>query len=199
MGRCDYGRTPFARAYDDDTIYIGSVPDAPVIDQESPMSSPEVGKFLALKEDSRKRGLAIDYDPANGELKVLAFFCRITLAMLAEYLRDARKEGKTVKSMSLLLDVESSRDMRFELHQAGFVRDESKDQPLYRTWVHPLTKKKRVPKAEPVEPPKPVPELKLTMTAQQYADKQAELEALNAKIEALKIQALKPQHDLCWS
>jgi len=186
MGRQDFGRTPLAHPVDDDTVYIGSVPDGSYIDQDSPMGDIEVGKYVVAKENSRRRGMAVDYDPATFELKVLAFFNRVTIAMLAEYLRTARAENRVVKSMSLLLDVDSSREMIHELTHAGFVRDESCEQPLYWIWRNLLTRKKKARVVDVKKDElKPV-DLKPTMTAQQYADKQVELERLKQEVDRLE-------------
>jgi hypothetical protein len=184
MGRCDNARTPFASNDLGDFIPAISY-DGPHVDMESPMSTPEVGRFTAMKSDQMKRGPAIDFNPETGELKYLAFFSQVSIAMLAEALKVARQEGKIVKSMSLLIDVESGKESRFALAQANFHRDESRDQPLYWTYVNPLVKPKRAPKPPVVTEPEPEPELK-SIGLDEYQQKQKDLEQLRARIQTLR-------------
>ena len=188
MSREDFGRSPIARQPWEFDEIIPAIPDHPYQDDNSPLADREVGKFDALKSDQMKRSMAFDFLRGTGEFRVLAFFNHVTIPHLAEFLKTARKEygAENIKSMSLLLDVESSKEMSCELAANGFVRDESRDQPLYRTFVNPLVVRKRAqkPKAVVVEPPKP--ELKATMGPDEFAQKQRDLDALRAKITALE-------------
>jgi hypothetical protein len=196
-----FHREPFATPFDNDVI--GAVADVPSeyrsryengkivpgvefvsYDDNSPMSSPEVGKYFRFKEDSRKRGTAVGF--VDGELQIFAFFNRVTSAMLQKHLSDARSEGKAVKSMSLLLDVDSSREMIHDLTRWGFQRDASRDTPLFWTWRCDLKKKRRSAVQEDEPKSEPTSELKPTMTIEEYQNKIRELESLRAKIQKLE-------------
>jgi len=107
--------------------------------------------------------------------------------MLQKHLSDARSEGNAVKRLSLLLDVDSAREMIHDLTRWGFQRNASRDTPLFWTFVNPLTKKPKS-RAVDVKPPDPKPELKPLMTVSEY---QAALErkaALDEEIERLRAQ-----------
>lgn len=195
MGRSDFDRIPFAQQSPD---LIPSIPDVPqeyrsriedgkIVPGSSVScgddNSPdiEVGKYLRFKEDSRKRGTAVSF--VHGELQVFAFFNRVTSAMLQKHLSDAISEGKAVKSMSLLLDVDSSREMIHDLTRWGFRRDASRDTPLFWVFVNSLTKK---PKSRVVDvKPEPKIESKPLMTVSEYQSKTAELDALRSRIKHL--------------
>jgi hypothetical protein len=196
-----FHREPFATPFDNDVI--GAVADVPSeyrsryengkivpgvefvsYDDNSPMSSPEVGKYFRFKEDSRKRGTAVGF--VDGELQIFAFFNRVTSAMLQKHFSDARAEGKAVKSMCLLLDVDSSREMIHDLTRWGFQRDASRDTPLFWTWRCDLKKKRRSAVQEDEPKSEPTSELKPTMTIEEYQNKIRELESLRAKIQKLE-------------
>jgi hypothetical protein len=119
-------------------------------------------------------------------LQIFAFFNRVTSAMLQKHLSDARSEGKAVKSMCLLLDVDSSREMIHDLTRWGFTRDTSCDTPLYWTWRNPLTRKPRAKAVGETVKPGPTVEITPKMTVSEY---QAALERkakLDKEIERLQ-------------
>jgi hypothetical protein len=195
MSRADFGRSPIARQPWDFDEIIPAIPDNLGMQDvsNSPLEEREVGKYAVIRDDFRKRSVAVDFDVATGELKVLAFDQRINVKMLAEYLKAARAEGKQIKSMSVSMTVESAREFRFDAAQANFVRDESRDTPLLWTYVNPLTVRPKMKKPKAV----PEPEVKLEpivakMTIEQY--REAEQKRLDLLAEIDRLRRLRDEH-----
>jgi hypothetical protein len=92
--------------------------------------------------------------------------------------------------MSLLLDVDSAREMMHDLTRWGFQRDSSRDTPLFWTFVNPLTRKKKAKTVgETVKPERTVEELTPKMTLSQYQAAIQRKAELDKEIERLTQQA----------
>jgi hypothetical protein len=149
----------------------------------------DVATYLREKQDARKRGTATDWNPETSEILFLVFYNNFTVEDLKKTLVEAREKHGTVKQMAISLAVEEAREKRFELHNWGFEKVESRCNSRYWTYVKVLDKKS--PKPRPVVDLKPEPaqdDIRPKMTAQQYADKMAELEKLRARIVDIEHQ-----------
>lgn len=145
----------------------------------------DVATYLREKQDARKRGVATDWNPAIGEILFLAFYNSFTVETLKQTLAEARERyGDAVKQMAISLAVEEARGRRFELHRWQFEKVESRCNSKYWIYVKSLDSKLKPKRAVDIKPEPKTPKaaLKPLMTAQQYADKMAELEKVRARI-----------------
>ena len=157
-------------------------------DDNQPDQEIRIEAHLRDKENARKRGIATDWNPETGEILVLAFYNSFFVDLLNKTLAEAKiKYGKdVVKQMAISLAVEEARERRFDLHRWGFEKVESRCNARYWTFVSDLARKKKTKPRVVDVTPEPKPELKFTLTATQYADRQAELIELRARIQKLK-------------
>ena len=202
-----FGREPFAIHPTGDDI--PSIPDVPreyrsriengkivpgvsglsIGDDNQPDQEIRIEAHLRDKENARKRGIATDWNPETGEILILAFYNSFSVDLLNKTLAETKiKYGKdAVKQMAISLAVEEARERRFDLHRWGFEKLESRCNSRYWIYVSDLSRKRAKRAVVDLRPlPEPKPDLKFTMTLDQFQSKQAELDKLRARIQKLK-------------
>jgi len=203
-----FGREPFAIHPTGDDI--PGIPDVPqeyrsriengkivpgvsglsIGDDNQPDQEIRIEAHLRDKENARKRGIATDWNPETGEILILAFYTSFSVDLLNKTLAEAKiKYGKdVVKQMAISLAVEEARERRFDLHRWGFEKVESRCNSRYWIYVSDLSRRKVKPRVDLKPEREPKPDLKFTMTFDQFQSKQAELEAIRNRIQKLKDQ-----------
>ena len=159
-------------------------------DDNQPDQEINIERHLRDKENARKRGIATDWNPETGEILVLAFYNSFSVDLLNKTLTEAKiKYGKdVVKQMAISLAVEEARERRFDLHRWGFEKVESRCNTRYWIYVSDLSWKKAKPCVDLKPEPEPKPDLKFTMTLDQFQSKQRAYDDLQAHIQRLKDQ-----------
>ena len=120
----------------------------------------------------------------------LAFYNSFSVDLLNKTLAETKiKYGKdAVKQMAISLAVEEARERRFDLHRWGFEKVESRCDSRYWIYVSDLSWRKTKPHVDLKPEPEPKPDLKFTMTLDQFQSKQAELDKPRARIQKLRDQ-----------
>jgi hypothetical protein len=185
-------RTPFARPYDDDTIFIPAVPDGSYVDDNSPLAETEV----RFEEDpsSRHRSVYFDFHDNLGEaeLEIVVGFNPISRDLLNSAITETESVHGPIKILAVTMARDNARAYALFFVQSGFQRAADRSRT---TWTYTLDveERRKVGKQRPkkarvvdVKTEAKVEDIRPTMTAQQYADKQTELERLKQEVERLE-------------
>ncbi|MGA8618002.1 MAG: hypothetical protein WB660_05715 [Candidatus Sulfotelmatobacter sp.] len=189
-----FGRTPFARQPFEYDEVIPSIPEGPVVDDNSPLSSLEV-RFHE-DESARHRSIHLDWHTETRELEIVAGYCSVTRETLNFALHETEGVHGPVKTLAVTLATQNARAHALFFVKMGFTRSQDRSR---NTWTyvsdveeHRAKKKERKPRAKPVVVDVknvPRPEIKSMMTFEEFQGKQAELDALRKKIAKLEGQS----------
>ena len=197
MGRVDFGRTPMARAYDDDTIFIPSIPDGPVIDDNSPMSTPEIHFD---DDENRRRSTHLDFHNNAGEqeLELVCGYNATSREELNQSLAEVQAIHGPVNTITVTMAIQNARSHALFFLQNGFKRAADRS---HNTWTYTCdleehrTKKRERPKMKKpkVQEPEVKPEpIVVKMTIEQY--REAEQKRIDLLAEIDRLRRLRDEH-----
>jgi hypothetical protein len=161
----------------------------------SPHAEQEVRFVDADVETDRKRSVYLDWHTDTQEGEVRAFFNHMNRERLNMALNEFKNLYPDIKVLAVTMNVDNARAHMLFFAQMNFKRATERDTRTTWTFVCDLEERRAALRKRPnngrrkvVEQLKPEPQPEFHMTATEYQAKQAELDALKAKIAQMRAE-----------